>query len=56
MKPSVVRFLLANMYIAAAFSARSGLGGATCIVFAIVWLVSAFLAEDRRAHPKSSLP
>ena len=46
MKQSVVRFLLANIYIAAAFCARSGIRSATCIAFAVVWLVASFLAED----------
>jgi hypothetical protein len=53
MKQSVVRFLIANIYIAAAFCARSGILSAICIVFAIVWLVAAFLAEDRRTQPRS---
>jgi hypothetical protein len=52
MKPSVVRFLLANIYIAAAFSARTSIRSATCFVFAAVWLVASFLAEDRRAQPR----
>jgi hypothetical protein len=54
MKTSVSRFLLANIYFAAAFCAKNGIGSATLIVCAAVWLVAAFLAEDRRAQAKPS--
>jgi len=54
MNHSIVRFLLANIYLAAAFCANSGLRSATCIAFAIGWLVASFLAEDRSARLSQS--
>jgi len=55
MNHSMIRFLLANVYIAAAFCATTGVRSATCLVFAAGWLVASFFAKDRLARqPKSS--
>jgi len=54
MSHSAVRFLLANIYLAAAFCARTGIRSATCIVFAAAWLVASFLAKDRFAGSPQS--
>jgi hypothetical protein len=54
MNDSAVRFLLANIYLAAALCARTGIRSATCIVFALAWLVASFIAKDRLGRSPQS--